>query len=220
MTTRGHHGLLLNGGSAPPPPAGWVYATTSFPSGNPQTVDVPAGAVGDLMMVFITGQQNSITVSGWSSFSPSSGAYWLAGAWRIADSAGATTISVNRGATDAGVAVVIRIPAADHDGSTAPYCRNQTSFSSSNSINPPDATPGWGTVPKLAIAVAGIASGSDYSGSMGYPLPDNHIYMRRASAMQLAICSGETTDATVDPTAFSWSGITAAAGALTIVVRK
>lgn len=212
MTTRGHHGILLNGGVSPPPSGMYLGVTTTTPmtgSGTTINVQMPAVVnVGDLLLIQIVNAANNTpgTPSGWTSLVSTAASTTLRQTLftKVADGTeGGATVAITASGATGRNAVCHRFAAGEFGTLGATGASDSTN--TSNAPNPPSRTSGLGSVPTFWFAL--IAYRNDATVS-SYPLAGNQFSHRAvggATQVSLAGCSEENSLATLDPGAFSIS---------------
>lgn len=164
------------------------------------SINVPPGAVGELLLALVGTDANSSTTwpSGWTSlfntFSTSDG---ISAAWRIADGTEGATISVTSGAN--WYYAILRI--GGNHATAAPEAGTAVSATATTG-NPPAVTPTWGAANDLWVVMGHADSGV----SVTYPTNYNWVQTFNTNTGTLAVAVRPLNAATEDPGTFGWGG--------------
>ena len=186
---------------------------------------LPAGvAAGDLVFAFIfrdvTANDPTITWPGsWQPLEAYAGTHFAVYIGYLVASGGETTVQPTFPISERGMAIAVRIAAADWHGTTPPEISTVVDGASANP-DPGSLAPSWGAEDSLWIVVAG-ADSFGLVAPTAYPANynDNQLSQHtQTSSGHGAIATRELNAASEDPGAFTL-GISESWGAWTIAVR-
>jgi hypothetical protein len=205
------------GGTAPTVAGvGAVYSTAGA-TASAHALSLPADvAAGDLLVAMFPydGGGGATWPAGWTEIlDRASNSQGLAVAYRIANGADGTSVTVTTAAEQA-VGWVYRI--TGWHGTTPPQVTSAVGLSTTP--DPPSLTPTWGSADTLWLAAYSINGGPSSSGPSAYPFPDNQRRGRTGGGGSAggASATRALATATVDPGPFtdttnqSWTAATIA----------
>jgi hypothetical protein len=187
-------------------------------------VDIPGGAAGDLLLVFVSARAALFTwPAGWTEFEEvdnGPGVQTLGIGLRVADGTEGPTITVTSSSAAFNTTwIVYRI--SEWHGATLPEKGVAATTAAGTTINPPSLAPSWGSDKTLWIAAA---AGLDAGG--GSPLssyPSNYLWnqLDQFSVTQngVSVAVRKIEAASEDPGVFSYSGGGQFRSANTLAVR-
>lgn len=185
---------------------------TSLGSGSsPYTINVPAVASGDLLVIVLSTDGSAAVAGNLTTFATSIynvvvNATLRQTAWyRICDGSEASTVTYTQAAGEDYTCRIFRYPSGSWHGTTPP--EGTTASGASTTPNPPSLSPSWGAEDTQWIATA-FPNSTQNASPDAFPTncPDNNLGARsRGAAGQatLYVATADANTATFDPDTFT-----------------
>lgn len=224
MTTRGHHGILLNEGAVADgfPVVMGVTGYGAAAATMSHAISITPGAAGDLLLLHVAHSTSStVTVpAGFSTLSanisnPSGSprSTWL---YKVAAGTEGATLNFSTSANTTCAAHLYRIQSGSFSGT--PELQTGANVPTTTTPDPPSVTPSWGSAKTLWIATYAV---NNIVTTTAYPLPNNQITTAGTAVTSprlIGSCDQKSEVSSFDPGTFTISA-TSTAIPQTVAIR-